>query len=189
MSETAQRARAIREYIPLSLQDILKGIEEGRRLGIEDPLVAIGARYAQGLAVNVRGDRQAWEIRKGREMAAAWRSMYPQVDELFPAPAAPSVVHVIDLRWPRVNPGPRDPAFDSRTVMVASSAEKALEFITSQDHSTDAEVDYFWCVSESVLDDPRAQMSHSRYFDRHGQEHASAQLAQEAGVQAPSAAP
>lgn len=53
-----------------------------------DVLHAACAIYASHLAINVRGDRDAWNFRHGRGRAERLREMFPQIAEAFPAPPA-----------------------------------------------------------------------------------------------------
>lgn len=184
--------KLVRDALQVPLMDIAKGLAKAKEAGVP-ALDGVGAAMANGYAINVKHDRDGWNLRKGKEMAERWRTEHPQVAEAerkllgfvdppVAAPAAPegARIYVLEIRWPSNSPDHGRLA--SEVMMVGSSEQKLVDHVKTPRVGKPIEYEWFWSLFSVQLDDPRMIPSGWRHFDREGNEHSTVAEAHEAGV-------
>jgi hypothetical protein len=86
-SYSADDVRLLRETLGLSLIATKRAFDLAGdpTSGTDgDVIWAACAVEAKGLAINVRGDRNAWNISHGSKMAEAMRRRWPNLNDAFP---------------------------------------------------------------------------------------------------------
>lgn len=87
---TAANAQIIRDTVGIGLAEVKRAFELARSEEFNgDVVLAVGYLHANGLAVNIRGDRHAWNMDIGADRAKALRERHPELDAAFPLPAGP----------------------------------------------------------------------------------------------------
>lgn len=95
MSDT-EIIRAIRELAGVGLLEARKAMEIGRDRLAGDMVAAAGYAASRGLAIRVRGDREAWNMDRGRARALVWRT----------DPACSALIAELDALSPIQGPQP-----------------------------------------------------------------------------------
>lgn len=198
-STEADFAKRVRDTIAVPLMAVAQGMKLSKDKQLP-ALDGIGAQMAAGYAINVRHDREGWNLRKGAEMAQSWRNAHPEIADLerrlpgfadpppriVPAPTG-ARVYMVEIRWPTPDPGPHDARISSEVMVVTSDEQKALDYIRTSENTASDEMDWIWALYWVVLDDRKMLPHDWRYFDREGNEHKSPSAAHAAGRSAPPA--
>lgn len=84
-----EKVRLLRDLTGFGIMDCRRAFSTAEAFG-GDVVAALAAIDRNGLAIVVRGDRDAWAASGAPEHAARWRASMPGLDEAFPLPSGPA---------------------------------------------------------------------------------------------------